>query len=109
MRLTILAFAVLSMLLFKGQYDETKSSECVSNQKNLWTALVMYASDNHGAYPADLEPLIQGNYLKIIPTCPTGGQYLYAPQPDNFSLVCTRTHRAPRDLYNPQEGLLDHP
>jgi len=50
---------------------------CKSNCKNLATALEMYSTDNKGLYPITLDPLITGNYLRLIPTCPAAGRDTY--------------------------------
>lgn len=47
---------------------------CKSNVRNVATALEMYASDNAGAYPTSMARLTQGNYLRLIPTCPAAGK-----------------------------------
>lgn len=39
----------------------------------------MYAHDNAGAYPTSLARLAQGNYLKLVPTCPAAGTDSYSP------------------------------
>lgn len=97
---------------------------CNSNCKNLASALEMYSSDNRGRYPATLDKLTQGNYLKLIPTCPAAGRatYLYhgSSEPDTFRFACagnnhakaytgftTSSNNFPR--YNAEKGLLDHP
>jgi len=97
---------------------------CKSNCKNIATALEMYSSDNHGQYPATLEKLIPGNYLKVIPTCPAARRVTYvyhrSNEPDSFRFACagnnharsytgfsTSSNNYPR--YSAEEGLNDHP
>ena len=98
---------------------------CKSNCKNLATALEMYSSDNGGKYPTDLRLLIEGNYLKLIPTCPSAGyatytDYRYSQKPDSFSFSCVGNNHARHyqgfstssdnfPQYNAEFGLLDHP
>lgn len=97
---------------------------CKSNLKNLATALEMYASDNKGHYPKDLDALIPKNYLRMIPSCPSHGtrdDYTYevSVKPDAFSMVCKGDHASAYRGFNadphgfPQysavNGLLDHP
>lgn len=55
-----------------GQY-----SSCLSNLKNVGTALEMYSTDAAGRYPARLAQLVP-NYLVSIPTCPTAGRDTYS-------------------------------
>lgn len=97
---------------------------CKSNCKNIATALEMYSSDNHGHYPATLENLTRGHYLKVIPTCPATRRatYVYhrSSEADIFRFACagnnharaytgftTSSNNFPR--YNPEIGLIDHP
>ena len=99
---------------------------CKSNCKNLATALEMYASDNGGHYPAQLSLLTQGNYLKVIPTCPSAGSETYSgsyrihTNPDRFSFLCQGNNHPkaytgfspPFDnfpQYTSEIGLNDHP
>ncbi|MBT9583879.1 hypothetical protein IV102_11075 [bacterium] len=98
---------------------------CKSNCKNLATALEMYASDNRGQYPASLESLIPGNYLKSLPTCPGAQSMSYTDyhafnHRTHFRFSCVGNNHGnaytgfsadstnyPR--YDAEEGLLDHP
>lgn len=59
-----------------------------SELKNLATALEMYAVDNHGDYPVDLEALVTGNYLgpHTYPAQPP--LYEHNQQPSAFTLTC---------------------
>jgi len=80
---------------------------CKSNQKNLATALEMYASDFKGHYPARFD-LLEGTYLKTIPTCPSANfdtysaTYIVTTSPDRFSFYCKGNYHkdALRDLDN---------
>ncbi|MBT9585126.1 DUF3352 domain-containing protein [bacterium] len=94
---------------------------CKSNEKNIATALEMYSTDNGGAYPTDLKPLITGNYLRHIPTCPAAGQdtytqtYQMTAKPDVYSFYCTGEHHkgagtpAGYPQYNAEQGLITNP
>lgn len=93
---------------------------CKSNEKNIATALEMYSSDNAGHYPKDLKPLISGQYLKYIPTCPAASKDTYSEtyqvtaQPANFSFFCSgHNHGAllPENFpqYFSTSGLVDRP
>lgn len=93
---------------------------CKSNEKNIATALEMFASDNGGKYPADLKPLITGNYLRTIPTCPAASKdtysesYVVQAKPDSFSFYCSGLNHSPMlpanlPGYNAEMGLIDHP
>ncbi|MBS2036510.1 hypothetical protein JST97_16075 [bacterium] len=98
---------------------------CKSNCKNLATALEMYASDNGGRYPRQLEQLNNTIYLKTLPTCPSAGKitytnYIVTQNPDSFSFACvgdnhaqaySSFHKPSRNFprYNAVDGLIDHP
>ena len=97
---------------------------CKSNCKNIAVALEMYSSDNRGRYPATLDKLVQGHYLKVSPTCPSAGRltYLYhgSSEPNTFRFACSGNNHAraytgfstssnnfPR--YDTERGLVPHP
>ena len=61
---------------------------CKSNLKNMATALEMYASDNDGEYPLDFAPMLAGNYLKAVPTCPASDANHYRYQRRGRGLRC---------------------
>lgn len=98
---------------------------CKTHCKNMATAIEMYAEDNQGRYPATLARLIAGNYLKVLPCCPTAGRMTYtnyevSQKPKNFSFTCVGNNHARQyqgfttssdnfPQYNGAEGLLDHP
>ncbi len=98
---------------------------CKSNCKNLATALEMYSSDNQGLYPSHLGLLTTGNYLKVIPTCPSAGQVTYtdyavSPKQTYFRFSCVGNNHAraytgfPKSsenfpAYLAQTGLVDQP
>lgn len=93
---------------------------CKSNQKNISTALEMYSTDYGGRYPENTRLLV-GEYLKMLPTCPSAGRDTYSEtyqvnsQPDNYSFCCRGNHHRsagiPADYprYNGMEGLSDRP
>lgn len=103
--LFLLGFLGLLGLMFispRGGYRSRPSGQttaCKSNCKNIATALEMYASDNKGRYPVNLDKLVEGNYLKRIPTCPTAGAVTYTnyevtTHPDSFSFACCGRNHA---------------
>lgn len=54
---------------------------CKANQKNIGTALEMWASDHRGKYPKQLSDLTtgeRGGYLRQIPTCPAAEEDTYS-------------------------------
>lgn len=99
---------------------------CKSNCKNLATALEMYASDNKGCYPGELSALTVGNYLRMIPTCPSQGEVtytdyrVYGKKLQHFHFSCVGNNHAQAlnsygkstdnyPAYDSDKGLEDHP
>jgi hypothetical protein len=77
-------------------------SACQSNEKNIGTALEMYATDNKGEYPLSLAPLAP-KYLKVIPTCPAAGTDTYSSSyqrnsPQSYRFYCSGSNHT--DLLN---------
>lgn len=89
--------------------------ECISNLKNVGTALEMYCTDYEGRYPDNLAKLTP-NYLKVIPNCPVvgkdtySGSYQVATSPDAFTVFCQGNNHgvgADYPLYSCYEGIID--
>lgn len=115
-------FAVPSFLPARAQGQLTA---CKSNCKNLATALEMYASDNKGVYPLTLDPLVTGNYLRSLPTCPSAYRDTYTDyttfrKHTSFRFSCVGNNHSkayagfpgPCDnlpAYDAERGLRDHP
>ena len=111
------AIGVPNFIKARGQGQLTA---CKSNEKNVATALEMYASDNAGRYPLEMNQLTP-EYLKVIPTCPEAGQDTYSrsykasTNPDSFSFCCLGQNHAgsglPADYpaYSSDKGLKDGP
>ena len=76
---------------------------CKNNLKTIGTACEMYAVDNAGRYPQNLDILLdrlpdgQPPYLEKMPTCPTSPDcyydYDYNTCPDTYMLKCKGNHR----------------
>jgi hypothetical protein len=89
---------------------------CVSNVKNLATALEMYSTDNSGRYPTLLSQLTP-DYLRTIPTCPSAGLdtysagYTVVARPDGYTVECSGHHHGDEGLpadfprYTSTEGI----
>lgn len=111
------AIAVPNFVKARGQGQATA---CKSNEKNMATALEMYAADNAGRYPLDMKKLTP-NYLKVIPTCPDAGRdtysasYKVSSNPDSFSFCCQGQNHAEAGLpadypaYSAEKGLSERP
>lgn len=101
-------------------------TQCQSNEKNLGTALEMYAKDNEGHYPRSLSELTP-SYLGVIPTCGATGIDTYShsytayispdSKSDAFTFYCEGNHyiesakypwRIPKNFpqYNSRNGLI---
>lgn len=123
--------AVLAAIMvpnFKRARAKSQLSACVSNCKNLATALEMYAVDNAGRFPGlnglpGIDVLITHNFLKKRPSCPCAGgctfvDYTAQLTPDSFSFSCVGNNHG--DLfpgfagnnipsYANGLGVVDHP
>lgn len=97
---------------------------CESNLKEIGTACEMYATDNAGRYPQNLEVLLdrlpdgQPPYLEKMPTCPTSPDcyydYDYNTCPDTYTLQCKGNHRDDYveegyPKFSATEGLIEGP
>lgn len=90
---------------------------CCSNEKNIGTALELYATDNNLQYPDKLEKLTP-EYLVSMPTCPATGKdtysssYRVSAKKDEYSFCCKGSNHSdvgfganiPR--YSSTEGLI---
>lgn len=99
--ISVTIIAILAAILvpsFKKARLRAQLSSCVTNCKNLATALEMYAVDNDGRFPAlsglaGIDLLITTNILKRRPSCPstttcTFVDYTATQTPDAFSFSC---------------------
>ena len=106
--LALLALIALVAPMLARRQAEKDLSDCGQQLKDLQTALEMYSTDWSGRYPLE-QALLTPNYLKAIPTCPTGQPYLYLSQsvPDSYTIGCSEpTH--PQVLHAVQ-SCLDRP
>jgi type II secretory pathway pseudopilin PulG len=79
-------------------------SACVSNIRSIGASLQIYANDNEGDYPDNLQALIVGNPAPMdrIPTCPSdGSEYQAAYQVNHeekrFTLAYNGVHHLQMD------------
>ena len=102
----------------RGQAKKDPKEEdhytCISNTRNLGTALEMYSTDWSGLYPPSLAQLTP-NYLKIIPNCPAAGKDTYSASyqvttaPDAFTVFCQGTNHVQANYpeYSSVQGVID--
>ncbi|MBS2036512.1 hypothetical protein JST97_16085 [bacterium] len=118
----VFALGFLNLIQVRPQGQLTA---CKSNCKNIATALEMYAEDNKGIYPLELSRLTQGNYLRIIPTCPAANKVTYSNYRvfgagNHYHFSCVGNNHAPSyewtgkssdnyPGYNSDTGLEEHP
>ena len=117
-----------SLIDYSVQKEQTREQakndfiSCKSNLKNIGIACEMYATDNAGCYPQNLDILLAPPgcqpYLYKMPTCPTSPDcyydYDYNTRPDTYTLQCKGNHK---DYYIEEgypkftatEGLIEGP
>ncbi len=64
------------MEYYQKKRIEARVTQCVSNLKNITTAIEMYDTD-HQCYPSSLKQLVP-NYLRVIPSCAAAGKDTYS-------------------------------
>ncbi len=123
--------SVLAAILvpnFKRARARGQLGACLSQCKNLATALEMYSVENDGRFPAlsglpGLNVLINTNFIKRLPTCPTAGvctfsDYQSNTTPDQFSFSCVGNNHGENfpgqaalniPSYSNGGGAIDHP
>lgn len=121
----VLIFLVIIILIFMmtiPNYMRARTSmflsQCISNCKNMGTALEDYSKDHNGRYPCQLEE-IAPKYLRVVPTCIARGEnegyiksYQRSVTPDGYSFYCMgREHgwvgvKANYPQYNSKSGLV---
>ncbi len=108
--IVIAIIAILAAILvpnFIRARAQGQVTSCKSNLKNIGTACEMYATDNGGRYPMNLDILKQNGtadqpYLKAIPKCPSEGtstpytkSYERSSNPDVYTVYCSGSnHKA---------------
>lgn len=129
--IVVAILAILAAIMipnFKRARAKGQLAGCLSNAKNVGTALEMYAVDNGGRFPdlsglAGLNQLVSANILKRLPSCPARGtctfvDYSSGTTPDRFSFSCVSDNHgtcfpgSPAGAfpqYGNEIGLIDHP
>lgn len=77
----------------------TLHTACLSNLRNVATAMQTYSNDNGGMYPVQLSRLTEGTSppLRLVPVCPSGeASYQTLLTVDNeshhFTIACNGLH-----------------
>ena len=90
--------AILTPVLIRGRFKAYHTA-CVKNERNIASALELYALENSQLYPDALTDLNVGSdpFLRGIPICPsTNVDYTssYSPSPDHrtYEVVCPGFH-----------------
>lgn len=73
----LLFWLVVMVSAIRSRPRGSQLTACKSNLKNIGTALEMYSTDWSGRYPTS-ESLLTPNYLKTLPTCPSGDDTAYS-------------------------------
>lgn len=123
----LVASALLAVILvpnFIQARSRGRFPACKSNLRNISTALEMYSADFSGYYPERMA-LLEPDYLRAIPTCPSAGRdtysasYVRAVRPpgatkgDAYTLMCQGANHESAGLepdfpqYNSVEGIVE--
>lgn len=89
---------ILTPIMMRARFKAYHTA-CVQNERNLASALELYAIESENLYPADLDVLCDGAkpFIQSISTCPSNeASYAtsYAPSADRTSyvLACPGVH-----------------
>lgn len=91
--IVIAIIAILAAILVPNFIQARAQSQwtaCISNLKNMGTALEMYSTDSSGHYPAAIGTL-SPTWIANVPTCPaasTAYTYSSTSSPDAFTINC---------------------
>jgi len=90
--------AILTPVLIRARF-KTYHTACVQNERNLATALELYALESKQLYPNDLTQLLVGTkpYITDIAECPSAGvdySGTYSVTSDNrsYTILCPGFH-----------------
>lgn len=90
------------MLLFRyisKDRGTVQLKACSSNLMSIAAAARVYANDNRGRYPANLDKLVEKHYLQAMPTCPaakkmTYTNFAYDKQAKTVTVSCCGGHHS---------------
>jgi type II secretory pathway pseudopilin PulG len=92
--------AILTPVMIRARFKAYHTA-CVQNERNLASALELYAIESRGLYPADLNTLVNGArpFIQSIEACPSNGEtydttYTAAADYKQYVLACPGVHEA---------------
>jgi prepilin-type N-terminal cleavage/methylation domain-containing protein len=90
--------AILTPILIRARF-KTYHSACVQNERNLATALQLYALENDQLFPTDLITVATppNPFIKSIPTCPSTDisyttSYTVENANSDYTIICPGQH-----------------
>lgn len=114
--LTVILVPVLLVGPGCQKKGEEQLASCKGNLLELSRVVGSYSQRHRGQYPGSFQELTHQGFLREVPTCPTGGTYLYSSTATGFSIECTGDHKkaspeAPKfyNHYSSNNGLTYQP
>lgn len=90
--------AILAPVMIRARF-KTYHTACVQNERNLASALELYAIESRSLYPADLNQLAVGAkpFISSIENCPSNGvsyqtSYTLSADAKEYVLACPGVH-----------------
>lgn len=93
------ALASIMIPTIKRAMWKAQLTGCMTNIRNMATAIQIYSNDSDGLYPSSLDLLVP-KYVAAIPTCPSAqtdtytSGYIIQDDNQNFTLKCDGTNHA---------------
>lgn len=76
---------------FSKARRQSRVKSCVANMRTIEGAIEMYQMDHTGQLPDDLfQRLVSEKYLKKMPVCKSGGQYMIKEDKGIIEVVCSK-------------------
>ncbi|TDB39107.1 MAG: hypothetical protein D9V44_05450 [Actinobacteria bacterium] len=67
----------ISIPVFSSAKDSAEEQTCFANQRVIEGAAQQSAADD-GEFPSRIGELLDDGYISEVPTCPSGGEYIYS-------------------------------
>ncbi len=78
----------IAVPVFQQMSDAARRRTCQANLRVLDGAIQNYAAEHDGAYPAQLNDLVNPSYVRTLPSCPSGGNYALAGTGGAMQVTC---------------------